>query len=941
MMNGRNLIDEIKNNPNPDNLRKIYSELKFFQKNNEKLEKYLEEICELIDLIGKFLVFGEIQKDNKSVTVFDAFAELDFISEFTRLSSYDNNKINLELIKTFSFLMINMKDKTSIYYLFSGNFLNKIINKAHNNVDEEYLSHYINFLKSLTLRLDETTIQLFYIENLHSFPLIENALEFYNHEDSMIRSVVRSILLNVLKIKNLAIESYFCKLPSVSYFSDIVCHLRDICYKINESINDININNIIYFYDELVDETLFLDDLFSLNLNKINYILLNNLFFYLILPIICGSICSKNDKISKNLSLFLLIYFFCNIKNEGFKNSLFSLLFFDKMTVDIEYFIGKIPEKKNYSNKLNFEKEKNKSFTQFVTENYSQEFFLNLSKENNIYYLKYNKKYKELDEILTKTKNLSKELGRDKSKDRKIKEEIEKIVLSFIPERDMKEMYKYHKNLSMSSGLNLGKCFIKEKGDYYNISFISFIDKLFNQAINNDNFYSTDEFKDNIIKKNIYSLLEIKDNIIIILINILIFIVQSKEINISKELLKYVGLENIQEKIYMRNTIGFDFDNNGRIVNNNDDYFKTIMNKSVKINEPYFDKNNFDFNNEYFKTNKMRYKKINDGDIVEKLSSLFLNDISLLPFTSELICYNINNLCLGWNNNLYINPKEDIINNIKAKYKMILYDIYYLIEKNKKNRELGFRSFRYQWLLYKNMNNNKIFEIIKNNFISSCFILISKNNEIENCPEIIKYDKKFNDEQTLNNYLIMFILLHDIKELLFKSSKNKNYNINKELIKNNFPLDYSQLDLKINEQYDLRKLNQKEIYRRQIEYSYIGNNDFILKVLVIYRSYLYFCDQKKTNIIQINQKYSLKNIILLENDENFIECIIINKENNEKVEIIIKFKNKKLRDEALNFINNKIDLEKKRSDGFKFYKYIFRLLKSESTNTISRVNTYL
>jgi hypothetical protein len=186
----------------------------------------------------------------------------------------------------------------------------------------------------------------------------------------------------------------------------------------------------------------------------------------------------------------------------------------------------------------------------------------------------------------------------------------------------------------------------------------------------------------------------------------------------------------------------------------------------------------------------------------------------------------------------------------------------------------------------------------------------------------------------------MFILLHDIKELFFKASKNKNYSINKELIKNNFPLDYSQLDLKINEQYDLRKLNQKEIYKRQIEYSYIGKNDFILKVLFIYRSYLYFCDQKKTNIIQVNQKYSLKNIILIENDENFIECIIINKEKNEKVEIIMKFKNKKFRDDALNFINNKIDLEKKRSDGFKFYKYIFRLLKSESTNTISRVNTY-
>ena len=935
MLHGEELIKEIKNKPNGINLRKIYSELEYLQSDIYILQNSLKEVCDLINLIGKFLIFEENQKNNSNSNIFDTFAELDFMSEFTKLSSYDNYKINLELINTFSFLMVNIKDKTTIYYLFSGNCLNKIINKDHNNIDEEYLSYYINFLKSLSLRLDETTIQLFYIENLHSFPLIENALEFYNHEDCMIRSVVRNIVLNILKIKNPSIQNYFGKLPSISYFSDVVCHLRDICYKIDEGIKNNNINNILNDFDDLLDETLFLDDLLNLNLNKINYILLNNLFYYFILPILGGSLCSKTDKISKNLSVFLLIFFFCNIKNEVFKNSLFTLLFFEKMSVDIEYFIGKIPDKMNYSYKMNLENGINKSFVQFISENYSPEFFVNISKENNIIYLKYNQKFKELDKILEKTKNLSKKLGVKKSDDKNIKDQIEKICMSFISERDIKEMCKYHKNLSLSSGLNVGKYLIEGKGDYYNVNFLSFMNQLFNQAINNENFYSSEEFKTNKIKKGIYSLLDTKDQMIILLINILVFVVQSKETNISKDLLKYAGLENIEEKMLQRSTIGFDYNNNGKIINKNDIFDKKIMNKSVKKLQPFFEQNNFNFNNSYFKCNKIRVPNINDFLLVEKLTNAFLNNIPLLPFTFQLICYNINNLCMGWSNTLYIDPNEAIINNIKAEYKMVLYSIYYLIENSMQNSEKGYNIFRNQWITYKAMNNSKLYEVIKNSAISSCFILISKNTEIEKCPDIIKYDKKFNDDEILNNYIIMFMLIHDIKELLIKASRESKITMCKDIIKEHFPLDFSPLDFKVKEEYDIGRINPKEMYRQQIEYSLIGFNNFCFQELIIYRGYMYFCNKgKKKNSIQINQKFPLNQIMLLENGDEYIECIIINREQPEKIEIVIKFKNKSLRDEAINIINSKIDYDKK-SDSFKFYKYIFLLLKKENPKKYS------
>jgi hypothetical protein len=129
-MHGKELINEIRNKASSNNLRKIYSELEYIQNDIDKLEKSIEIVCELINLVGHFLVLGENQKNIEGWNIFDAFGEVDFMSEFTKLSSYENYKINLEIINTFSFLMINIKDKTSLYYLFSGNCLNKIISIA-------------------------------------------------------------------------------------------------------------------------------------------------------------------------------------------------------------------------------------------------------------------------------------------------------------------------------------------------------------------------------------------------------------------------------------------------------------------------------------------------------------------------------------------------------------------------------------------------------------------------------------------------------------------------------------------------------------------------------------------------------------------------------------------------------------------------------------------
>jgi protein CLEC16A len=121
------------------------------------------------------------------------------MGQFIVLSCLDNRNISLQIIKSFSVLILNTSNTTTLYYLFSNNFINQIISNDYEKYDDEFLSYYVNFLKSLSLKLDTNTIQFFFRSQHNSFPLLQAALKLYNHSDNMIKNTVRNIVLTLLK----------------------------------------------------------------------------------------------------------------------------------------------------------------------------------------------------------------------------------------------------------------------------------------------------------------------------------------------------------------------------------------------------------------------------------------------------------------------------------------------------------------------------------------------------------------------------------------------------------------------------------------------------------------------------------------------------------------------------------------------------------------------
>ena len=969
---GQKLIKHIKDVVNSQNLESIYNEFQYIE-DSQQMEKSIDIICSLINIVGNYLVSAEKQNRPEDFAVFDTFCCLDFMSQFLKLSTYDNYKINLQLIKTLSFLLINIKNKPSLYYLFSNNLLNKIISKDYSKYDDEFLSYYVNFLKSLSLLLDSTSIQLFYIEKNNSFPLVENILKFYNHKDSMIRNVVRNTVMNILRVKNCKIEEHFSKLPAVLYFVKIVCHLRDYCLQIKEEIKNKNNKKLTYLFDDLYDELIYIDDLLNLRIEKINYILLNCLFYFFILPVLCGSICNENKKISKELSLFLIIFFFINMKNETFKNCLFSLLFLDELTQDIEQLL-KLDMDINdfFINNININNEKTKndiinknnnnqtSFFQFFAEHFSYPFLLTIIQNNNILYTKYGKLYPQLGKIMENGRQLSEDIAYGENcKNFTFEEIIKKLKLlinKYLDKHELDNMKNYHEYLSKGTGLLIGELHKeninnKEKEELIcENCFMFYIKDLFHYIAGNNN-NKTITLKKNKIKENLFNYLNYKKEDILLLFNLLLFVVQNKEINISKALLKLVNLENIFDNtnIYIKKIKNIDINN-------------SINDIDIIEHKISFNKNIFTFNNYFFSMAIVDLdKNKSNNKISESLSNLLSLETPLLPITYQVIYQNIINLTLDENYICHIDISDKFVKNIESKYKSLLFFIYSLFNNESKNRENSYDIFKNKWQFYKDMDNKSLLKFVKKNVLSSTDILSLSNidtnsdyyddfeicvnsnlNRNQNDSDIFLKSKKEN--VCFETNILIFMLVYDLKKIFVKrKNQNNNINIVDELIKTKFPLDNSAYDFQIGKKYNIDMIDPSKLYKHQIQYKIIDTKrnrekSFMKCEIFFYRALLYFGLRNKddnSNVL-VFKKIDIK-LIEANKDYNKDEgdncCVQLKVDDGNNEIIIIKFENKMTRKDFKDLINEKI-MTSSNDERLQFSQY-FEGLISKYKSTLS------
>eukprot|EP00438_Fugacium_kawagutii_P018211 Skav230733 [mRNA] locus=scaffold401:583434:599031:- [translate_table: standard] len=165
-----------------------------------------DEAVEVIREMTEALLWGEQNDENDQF--FDFFCENCILADFVQILGRNVPKnVKVQLLQSLSMLIQNIRRQTSLYYLFSNNYVNQLIltefdwgrcwvPNCYEEIDEGPIQapegvsvgYYISFLKSLALRLNPETVKFFFNERSQQFPLFTEALRFFSAVTTPLRS---------------------------------------------------------------------------------------------------------------------------------------------------------------------------------------------------------------------------------------------------------------------------------------------------------------------------------------------------------------------------------------------------------------------------------------------------------------------------------------------------------------------------------------------------------------------------------------------------------------------------------------------------------------------------------------------------------------------------------------------------------------------------------
>ena len=317
---------------------------------------------EEIDILNKCL--GEIQgyllvADRKNLKeYFDYFCQLNFLDLFNNFFEKRIEAITFSMLEMVSFLTINIQNQELLEYIYSKKYPTRIAGQNMNLIDklisldtkknEEYLTYQINFIKSLTLKMNINSLNYFYDSNINQFPILTKSLSLYNYSDPLIRNVVKNIFLAIIKIKNDNLREFLISFPINLYYSNIVFQLKNTIMKLclidlGDDNGTKSFGKLQKEHDFIVDTIFYIADLLSLDIEKINYILINCLLNEIIFPLIYVLVNQKNDNVTIYHSLYILCLILFTNKNKFINDIILYFLFTEKISNNLFYKLSSSP----------------------------------------------------------------------------------------------------------------------------------------------------------------------------------------------------------------------------------------------------------------------------------------------------------------------------------------------------------------------------------------------------------------------------------------------------------------------------------------------------------------------------------------------------------------------------------------------------------------------
>ena len=878
-------------------------------------QKLLEDIIELL-----------LSKDNDDENEnFLIFCENNMIEGIILITHFQEESINLIIIKIFAILIPSLKNDKIIFYLFSNNYMNQIIlnigyNKENNDVD--YLSFYINFLKTVANRLDIDSFALFFNSSHNKFPLLDEIIIFLTYDDDvMIKNTSRNIFLSLLKLNYGPFIEYICDLPTITLFllfaENLKKQIRDLCQKNENKINIINdYNNKISEIGEkeemLIDDISFIQDILSINIPKINYLLINTIF-YIPLSYLFNNIITRQNA---DISFYILRLFIENLENEAIKNIIIFIMYSSRIHIKIIDIVAneeakdilKLLDQNKYifhCNMKNNKKNNKLSFDDYIILNYSKKFLCSL------------RYIKETDNTYEELKYISKELNYNENTDNDIylsinilNKKVDRI--NFV----IKQIKNYHDFISKATGISCGassksECFLKI---IYN-NLISYKE---------NNIYKNIYLQENIFKNECtYYINEFHLTQHLCTVNELFLINQiindekiSETLKLSLNLLKDSSEANKKENNnnYIDINSIDDINDNTKITKKNSNSEEGVENFDTppaagEIDQKEENKNNINNNNSK-NNNNINFSVIqqNKKEMYEKVFGINYSDNKKNPFFSEIPILSLpnpvnNNVNISeFNNNINLIVDNKIMKYLDMNFDNSFFDR--ILINYKTNNEFKIVEYLINLLINGKRILNKLIyklciDIVEDLLINSVnFWSIKKKYQLkinEHYKQVLQMITDFLEKNSLseqteyNNYFFEFF-----EECFYLNSKNIKKDIKKDIFE--APILLTDLPKEDNTQYkiqyDLLKipeekyniikcLFQKFLSLYDLKYIINNFNDIKRENLIKFQKFpLYFFEEEefklysKINLkkIQLDQ-YKLK--LKKEKDEIYSEYIML------------------------------------------------------------------
>lgn len=315
------------------NFRQLHAQLLDF----ERLPA--SEIVELLRVLSEFLIYSDQHRGRgadatspsvagkesySAASFFDYFGEKNVLALLVEMgASSPSVAVQIQLLQTLSILVQNIATRTSLYYILSNNYINRLLECPFAVDDhDDVRDWYVTLLKALSLRLNEETVQFFFDSTTARFPLYARALRFGRCQDNMIKVAVKTLTLNVLRVPDERVRSFILHHDGMNYFRDIVDYTNDVALRIQGLLNAwptdpseapasaALIEKLEEAVDEYIDHCYYLQDILDVNLPELCYKVGEWLYTLHVRALLAASVlpdCNPPpQRVSTRLALYLM-----------------------------------------------------------------------------------------------------------------------------------------------------------------------------------------------------------------------------------------------------------------------------------------------------------------------------------------------------------------------------------------------------------------------------------------------------------------------------------------------------------------------------------------------------------------------------------------------------------------------------------------------------------